>query len=60
MRWPSWCQETGIISLVSGGRIRRELDGPSLKQALLEALVVEETAEAAGGTAPEAEAARDK
>jgi diadenylate cyclase len=53
-------EETGIISLVSGGRIRRELDGPSLKQALLEALVVEETAEAAGGTAPEAEAARDK
>ena len=53
-------EETGIISLVSGGRIRRELDGPSLKQALLEALVVEETAEAAAGTAPEAEAARDK
>jgi len=52
-------EETGVISLVSGGRIRRELDGPSLKQALLEALAVEETAEAAGA-AREAEAARDK
>lgn len=52
-------EETGAISLVSGGRIRRELDGPGLKQALLEALAVEETAETAGA-AREAEAARDK
>jgi uncharacterized protein (TIGR00159 family) len=33
-------EETGIISLVAEGRIRRELDGRSLKQALLEALEV--------------------
>lgn len=31
-------EETGGISLVAEGRIRRELDGRSLKQALLEAL----------------------
>ncbi len=36
-------EETGIISLVSGGRIRRELDARTLKQALLEALEVEES-----------------
>jgi diadenylate cyclase len=36
-------EETGIISLVSGGRIRRELDARSLKQALLDALEVEES-----------------
>jgi len=36
-------EETGIISLVSGGRIRRELDGRALKQALLETLEVEES-----------------
>jgi diadenylate cyclase len=35
-------EETGIISLVTGGRIRRELDARSLKQALLDALEVEE------------------
>lgn len=34
-------EETGIISIVSGGQIRRDLDGSSLKQALLEALAVE-------------------
>jgi uncharacterized protein (TIGR00159 family) len=34
-------EETGIISIVSGGQIRRDLDGSSLKQALLEALTVE-------------------
>src|SRR5229473_1150092 len=33
-------EETGIISVVASGRIRRELDGRSLKQALLEALEV--------------------
>jgi diadenylate cyclase len=36
-------EETGTISLVSGGRIRRELDARSLKQALLDALEVEES-----------------
>ena len=53
-------EETGGISVVVGGAIRRNVDGRALKQALLEALVVEETAEAAAGTAREAEAARDK
>jgi uncharacterized protein (TIGR00159 family) len=38
-------EETGTISLVIGGRIRRDLDQPSLKQALLELLEVEEEAE---------------
>jgi len=36
-------EETGIISLVSGGRIRRDLDARSLKQALLDALEVDES-----------------
>jgi len=36
-------EETGTISLVSGGRIRRELDARSLKQALLDALEVDES-----------------
>ena len=35
-------EETGIISLVAGGEIRRELDGRALKQALLGALEVDE------------------
>ena len=35
-------EETGTISLVAGGQIRRGLDGRDLKQALLEALDVEE------------------
>jgi len=38
-------EETGIISLVTGGRIRRELDGRVLKHALLEALEVDEDEE---------------
>jgi uncharacterized protein (TIGR00159 family) len=38
-------EETGIISVVAGGRIRRELDGRSLKQALLEALEVSAVAQ---------------
>ena len=38
-------EETGIISLVQGGAIRRSLDGPSLKQALLAALDVAEARE---------------
>jgi len=52
-------EETGIISLVSGGEIRRELDGRTLKQGLLEALEVEEPQPEARGSA-EAAAARDK
>jgi diadenylate cyclase len=38
-------EETGIISLVAGGRIRRDFDAGSLKQALLEALEVEEASD---------------
>jgi diadenylate cyclase len=52
-------EETGIISLVAGGQIRRELDGRSLKQALLEALEVVESA-AQKGALRETLAARDK
>jgi diadenylate cyclase len=35
-------EETGVISLVVGGRIRRELDAASLKSALLDVLEVEQ------------------
>jgi uncharacterized protein (TIGR00159 family) len=45
-------EETGVISMVSGGVIRRSLDGRALKQALLTALEVTESAEAPR-TAPE-------
>lgn len=56
-------EETGIISLVYGGRIRRDFDGSTLKQALLDLLEVRETGEAdqlqgEGGEAPVA--AREK
>ena len=37
-------EETGAISLVEGGRIRRGLDGPALKQALLASLSLSEAA----------------
>jgi uncharacterized protein (TIGR00159 family) len=40
-------EETGTISLVAGGRIRRGLDGSGLKPALLEALQVREEQPAA-------------
>jgi diadenylate cyclase len=40
-------EETGTISLVAGGQIRRGLDGQSLKQSLLEALEIEEADAAA-------------
>jgi diadenylate cyclase len=40
-------EETGVISLVVSGRIRRELDGGSLKGALLDVLEVEQVPEAA-------------
>jgi diadenylate cyclase len=48
-------EETGIISLVSGGRIRRELDARSLKQALLDALEVDESEPEAAPVAAGAE-----
>ena len=37
-------EETGAISLVEGGRIRRGLDGPALKKALLASLNLSEAA----------------
>jgi diadenylate cyclase len=40
-------EETGTISVVEGGRIRRGLDGPALKQALLASLGLVEAAPAA-------------
>jgi diadenylate cyclase len=54
-------EETGTISIVTGGKIRRELDGRALKWALLEALDVEESPEPrqAEAAAPGL-AARDK
>jgi diadenylate cyclase len=39
-------EETGTISLVFGGRIRRDFDGRTLKQALLDLLQVQDTGEA--------------
>jgi uncharacterized protein (TIGR00159 family) len=39
-------EETGTISLVAEGRIRRELDGQTLKHALLQALEVRPSADA--------------
>jgi diadenylate cyclase len=40
-------EETGVISLVVGGRIRRDLDSASLKSALLDVLEVDQAAPAA-------------
>jgi diadenylate cyclase len=51
-------EETGIISLVEGGRIRRELDGAELKQALLESLEGKDR-QAVAAPAREAVAARE-
>ena len=54
-------EETGTISLVYGGRIRRDFDGASLKQALLDLLEVREAGE--GEALPEGAAtvaAREK
>ena len=45
-------EETGVISLVVGGRIRRELDGASLKSALLDVLEVEQAPTPAAASAP--------
>ncbi|HVQ31979.1 MAG TPA: diadenylate cyclase CdaA [Vicinamibacteria bacterium] len=50
-------EETGTISLVQDGAIRRGLDGPSLQQALFAALGVSESAEPPAGRAPAAEPA---
>jgi diadenylate cyclase len=52
-------EETGVISLVVSGRIRRELDGGSLKGALLDVLEVERAPEAAA-TTPAGVPAREK
>jgi diadenylate cyclase len=52
-------EESGAVSLVAGGQIRRGLDGRALKQALLEALEVEE-AEATAQPAREPAAAKDE
>jgi diadenylate cyclase len=46
-------EETGTISIVEGGRIRRGLDGPSLKQDLLSALGLAEQAPMAPPTEAE-------
>jgi len=52
-------EETGVISLVVGGRIRRELDGASLKSALLDVLEVEQ-APAPAATSAAGVPAREK
>jgi uncharacterized protein (TIGR00159 family) len=52
-------EETGTISLVTGGRIRREYDGPALKAALLEAMEIEEAPVEESG-APQTASARDE
>jgi diadenylate cyclase len=52
-------EETGTISLVAGGRIRREFDGPTLKAALLEAMEIERTP-VEESSAPQAAPAQDK
>ena len=44
-------EETGVISLVVGGHIRRELDGASLKSALLDVLEVEQAPAPAAASA---------
>jgi len=43
-------EETGLISLVAGGEIRRGLEGRTLRKALRETLDVEETPEAEGAS----------
>jgi diadenylate cyclase len=45
-------EETGAISLVEGGQIRRGLDGPALKRALLASLSLSEAVPAAAEPAP--------
>jgi diadenylate cyclase len=53
-------EETGTISLVSGGTIRRDLDGRVLKEALLEALDVQPSPEPQPSPAPETLPVREK
>jgi diadenylate cyclase len=45
-------EETGVISLVVSGRIRREIDAASLKAALLDVLEVEQAPEAPATPSP--------
>ena len=52
-------EETGVISLVVGGRIRRELEAGSLKAALLEVLEVEHAPEPSAPS-PQGVPAREK
>ena len=52
-------EEAGTISLVSGGRIRREFDGPALKAALLDAMEIEESP-VEEPSVPQGAAARDE
>jgi diadenylate cyclase len=49
-------EETGTISIVAGGEIRRDLDARLLKRALLDALEVEES----GDRAPSAPSRRER
>jgi len=53
-------EETGVISLVVGGRIRRELDGASLKSALLDVLEVEQAPTPAAPSTTPGVPAREK
>jgi diadenylate cyclase len=53
-------EETGVISLVVGGRIRRGLESGSLKGALLEALEVQQTTEPAATPSTSGLPAREK
>ena len=51
-------EETGLISLVAGGEIRRGLEGRTLKKALRETLDVEETPETEGASLGQASSER--
>jgi len=51
-------EETGTISLVEDGRIRRGLDGPALRQAVLASLGLSEAALAVAPQAAATEAKR--
>jgi diadenylate cyclase len=53
-------EETGVISLVVGGRIRRGLEAASLKAALLEALEVHQSGEPAAAPSTSGVPAREK
>ncbi len=53
-------EETGTISVVEGGRIRRGLDGPALKGALLASLGLSAAPPPAPAAAAEEEAAREE